>query len=76
MTKEELLGFLAEAREADANEVASAFRVPYPVAAMALLRLVRQGLVARSVDPHLETYWYELTGRGQARLEYLRQRDS
>ncbi len=76
MTKRELLEFLAENREADANEVALAFGIPYPVAAMSLLRLVRQGLAARSVDPQLETYWYELTGRGQARLEYLRQLDS
>ena len=73
MTKRELLEHLAEVEEADAHEVAVAFGVSYPAAAMALLRLVRQGLAARSIDPHRGTYWYELTDWGQARLEYLRE---
>lgn len=71
MTKAELLEFIAETGEADANQVAAAFGVPYPVAAMGLLRLVRQGLAARSVDPDRGTYWYELTERGHGRLRYL-----
>ena len=75
MTKRELLEHLAEVEEADAQEVAAAFGVHYPAAAMALLRLVRQGLAARSIDPHREMYWYALTDRGQARLEYLRELD-
>ncbi len=76
MTKSELLAHLADTGEADATEVASALGVSYSVAAMGLLRLVRQGLATRSIDPHRGTYWYELTDRGQARLEYLRELDS
>ena len=72
MTKRELLEFLAETREADANEIAAALGVPYSVAAMGLLRLVRQGLVSRYIDPERGIYWYSLSDRGQVRLAYLR----
>ncbi len=75
MTKRELLEFLAESGQADANEVAVAFGVPYSVAAMGLLRLVRQGLIRRYIDPEQGTYWYSLSDRGQARLAYLREAD-
>ena len=72
MSKRELLEFLAENREADANEIAAAFGVSYSVAAMGLLRLVRQGLARRSIDPERGIHWYILSDRGQARLAYLR----
>ncbi len=75
MTKHELLEYLVEAGEADAREVAWALGVPYPVAAMALLRLARQGLATRYLDPDRRTYWYTLSDRGRARLGYLRQAD-
>ncbi len=71
----ELLEHLAPVEEANAHEVAEAFGVPYPVAAMALLRLVRQGLAARSRDPNRGTYRYEITDRGGARLQYLLESD-
>ena len=72
MTKRDLLNYLAEVGEADANEVASALRVPYPVAAIGLLRLVRQGLASRYVDPDRGIFWYRLSDRGRIRLAYLR----
>lgn len=75
MTKHELLEYLAGTGDADANEIARAFGVPYPVAAMGLLRLVRQGLVSRYMDPDRGTYWYRLSHRGQERLAYLRTLD-
>ena len=75
MTKRELLEFLAESAEAGATEVAAAFGVPYSVAAMGLLRLVRQGLASRYIDPDRGAYWYGLSDRGQARLAYLREGD-
>ncbi len=75
MTKRELLEFLAESAEAGATEVAAAFGVPYPVAAMGLLRLARQGLASRYIDPERGTYWYSLSDRGHARLAYFRDID-
>ena len=75
MTKPELLQYLADAGEADAHEAAWALGVPYPVAAMGLLRLVRQGLASRFVDPARGTYWYRLSDRGHDRLVYFRRRN-
>lgn len=75
MTKFALLEYLMRVGEADANEVAAALRVQYPVAAMSLLRLVRQGLASRYVDPDHRTFWYRLTEQGRARLRYLRESD-
>lgn len=71
MTKASLLDYLDRTDGADAREVASALGEPYSTAAMALLRLSRQGLVARYRDPDTGSYWYQLTERGEARLAYL-----
>jgi DNA-binding IclR family transcriptional regulator len=71
VTKQELLGHLAQVRGVDAEEVAAAFGVPYPTAAMALLRLTRQGLVTRALDPASGLYWYALSPRGLERLRYF-----
>ena len=71
MTKPELLRFLVQAGDVDAHEAAEAFGLPYPAAAMALLRLTRQGLVARRLDPDSGLYWYALTGKGLDRLVYF-----
>lgn len=72
MTKPELLDHLARVRDADAHEVAEVFGLPYPAAAMALLRLTRQGLVVRRLDPGTGMYWYALTEQGEQRLAYFR----
>jgi DNA-binding MarR family transcriptional regulator len=45
MTKHDLLEHLAEGVSADATEIADRFGLTYAAAAMALLRLARQGLV-------------------------------
>lgn len=71
MTKYDVLTYLDEAGEATAYDLADAFDLPYPTAAMALLRLVRQGLATRDVDPVEEIYRYALSDRGQDRLAYL-----
>ena len=75
MEKQELLEYLANAQDSDATEVASVFDVTYAAAAMALLRLLRQGLVARYVDPDAQLHWYQLTTKGKTRLAYFRQSD-
>lgn len=74
MTKQDLLEHLAKAGSVGAIEVASAFGISYPAAAMALLRLARQGLVHRYVDPDDGLYFYEVSGRGHDRLAFLRNR--
>ncbi len=71
MTKHGVLAYLAQVGEADATAVADALGVPYGTAAMALVRLVRQGLATRSVDPHRGTYSYRLSDHGQARLNFF-----
>jgi DNA-binding MarR family transcriptional regulator len=76
LTKHSLLTYLADTSEADANDVANAFGVDYPVAAMALLRLVRQGLANRRRASERGVYRYRLSERGQSRLEYLGSRRS
>ncbi len=71
MTKPELLSFLARRGETDAHEVAWAFDLPYAAAAMALLRLTRQGLVLRDIEPEDTVYVYALSDRGAERLAYF-----
>jgi predicted ArsR family transcriptional regulator len=72
MTKYELLQYLRTTAGVRATQVASAFGVDYPAAAMALLRLTRQGLASRALDPVAGILWYRLTDRGAERLAYLR----
>lgn len=71
MTKRDLLVYLAHTADADARGVVRAFDVRYSVAAMALLRLVRQGLASRELDVKRGIYRYRLSDRGRARLVYL-----
>lgn len=76
MTKQDLLAYLAQGGEADASEIADAFRVEAPAVAMSLLRLVRQGLASRSVDPHRGLYVYRLSDHGLARLAFFEEEHS
>ncbi len=74
LAKSEILAHLARIEDADARDIAQAFIVRYSVAAMALLRLVRQGLVERSRETMRGPYRYRLLPRGRDRLRYLQQR--
>jgi DNA-binding MarR family transcriptional regulator len=71
MSKRQLLAYLDEARHADAEQVAEQLEMDYSAASMGLLRLTRHGLVERRLDPDRGTYWYRLSAKGRARLEYL-----
>jgi len=71
MSKHELLAYLARVGDADAYDAADALAVPYPTAAMALLRAVRVGLVTRGFDSHTGTFRYALSVLGTERLAYL-----
>ena len=75
MTKQQLLHYLMQRSSADAFEVARHFCINSAAAAMALLRLSRQSLVIRHLDPQSGLYWYELTEQGVARLHYFRSLD-
>ena len=72
MTKHDLLEHLADGGQADATSVATTFGIGYAAAAMALLRLTRQNLAHRYLDPDDRLYFYELTERGHARLAFFR----
>ena len=71
MTKHDLLEYLDDAGQADADETARVFGLPYATAAMALLRLTRHGLVLRHIDPKDTVYVYALSDRGAERLAYF-----
>jgi len=71
LTKRHLLTYLARVGEADAQGVVREFGVRYSLAAMALLRLVRQGLASRQRYLERGGYRYRLSERGQSRLTYL-----
>ena len=71
MTKQDLLAHLSDVGMADAAEMANALGVSYATSAMALLRLVRQHLASRVVDPHRGLYTYQLTDHGHARLAFF-----
>lgn len=71
MTKHDLLAYLADVGEAAAADMASALGVPYATSAMAALRLVRQHLASRAVDPDRGLYAYQLTDHGHARLRFF-----
>src|SRR2546428_11857784 len=74
LRKRDLLSYLARSDAADANAVARAFGVHYSVAAMGLLRLVRQGLATRDRAAAQGLYRYRLSERGLSRLQYLERR--
>lgn len=71
MDKCELLEFLDLNEHIEADDVAQVFDLAYSAASMALMRLVRQDLAARYKDPETERYVYELTPKGEARLDYF-----
>ena len=71
MTKHAVLAHLADVDVADAEDFANAFDIPYPTAAMALLRLVRQGLASRSFNASQGRHAYRLTDHGYTRLAFF-----
>jgi DNA-binding transcriptional regulator PaaX len=70
MEKRDLLGYVGFADSATALDVAREFGVTEATAGMALLRLLRQGLLERGI--HREVYTYRLSVKGRVRLHYFR----
>ena len=75
MNKTQLLEYLESNEPVDADQVADAMQLSYAAAAMALLRLFRQDLASRFIDPDTQLYVYELTPKGVARLSYFLEED-
>lgn len=71
MDKQELLEYLDLNEYATAEDVANAMQMSYSATAMALMRLVRQDLAARHRDTDTKIHIYEITPRGEARLDYF-----
>jgi len=74
MDKVAILSYLAQVPDAPASEVADALTASFPAAAMSLLRLVRAGLASRALDVTKGTYYYRITRKGRARVQYLSSR--
>ena len=75
MEKLDLLEYLDLNSPVDADVVAMHMRTSYEATAMALLRLVRQDLAARYKDPDTQLFFYELTPKGEARLDHFSEED-
>jgi DNA-binding MarR family transcriptional regulator len=71
MDKQELLEYLDLIERTAAYDIADAMQMSYSATAMALMRLVRQDLAARYEDPNSQLYVYEITPKGEARLDYF-----
>lgn len=71
MNKAKLLYAIDGFDQVDAIEIAETLELTYSAAAMALLRAVRQDLATRYRDSVSGLYVYELTPKGEARLDYL-----
>ncbi len=73
MAKGDILHYLCRVPDASAADVGASLGLSLPAAGMALLRLTRAGLVCRTFDPHTQCYYYALTDKGRARLQFLQQ---
>ena len=71
MNKIELLEYLDSHDPTDADDIADVMQMSYSATAMALMRLVRQDLAARHIDPDTQLHVYEITPKGEARLDYF-----
>lgn len=70
-----ILKLLVRVPDASATEIAATLDLTLPAAGMALLRLNRNGLVARTRNTEEGRYFYSLTPKGAARLRVLDEND-
>ncbi len=73
MRKQDLLSILARHDDLDAASVAEGLGCTRAAAGMLVMRLARQGLIQRELDPEDRVYFYNLTAKGRARLAYWTQ---
>lgn len=70
MNKRQVLELLRATPDLDAAAVAQHLACSAEAAGMSLLRLSRQHLVQRLFDPVPRLFYYQLSSKGQARLDY------
>ena len=75
MNKIELLEYLDSHDPTDADDIADVMQMSYSATAMALMRLVRQDLAARHIDPDTQLHVYEITPKGEVRLDFFLERE-
>ena len=71
-----ILKLLARVSDAAAADIAAALSLTLPAAGMALLRLTRNGLIARTYDTKQNRLFYSLTPKGATRLRVLEEDDA
>ncbi len=76
MSKLDMIDYLSQVPDASTADVAASLGLSLPAAGMGLLRLVRSGLAGRTFDLHDQCYYYALTGKGRARLQFLQRGDT
>lgn len=69
-----ILSLIVTAAEIDAATAAEHLGSSPEAASMLLLRLTRQGLLRRELDPLRRAFFYSLTEKGKARWAYLKHR--
>lgn len=67
-----ILSLLVTAAEIDAATAAEHLGSSPEAASMLLLRLTRQGLLRREIDPDRRAFFYSLTEKGKARWAYFK----
>lgn len=70
--KVEILNYLDKVKDQDARQLAEALQLSCEASGMLLLRLFRQGLLQRELDPDNRMYFYSLTPKGRDRLNYFK----
>ena len=71
MNKFEFLPYLDSHEHTAAAAIADVMQMSYSATAMALMRLVWQDLATRHTDPDTQLYVYEITPKGEARLDHF-----
>ena len=76
MSKVRILSLLSRQADLDALALSEQVGCAQPAASMALLRLVRQGLLNRAWDPQERRFFYYLTPKGRLRWAHYSRTNS
>ena len=76
MSKVRILSLLSRQADLDALALSEQVGCTQPAASMALLRLVRQGLLNRAWDPQERRYFYYVSPKGRLRWAHYSRTNS
>jgi DNA-binding MarR family transcriptional regulator len=76
LSKVRILSLLSRQADLDALALSEQVGCAQPAASMALLRLVRQGLLNRAWDPQERRFFYSLTPKGRLRWAHYSRTNS